>query len=292
MKRERAATMRRVLPWWYRALCEARWRVTPPHVWARRAARHRWVFVTGMNRSGKTTLSTLLAHHPLISVVPNASSMSSALPNALTEGCPHVWTERLHRFRLTEADLGRVDPSRLIFDWLSFHGQPRRVLVVESDLAAVQMRWLQGVFPDSRFIALVRNGYAVAEGIRLKEGYALERCARQWELANEILLRDAPQVRSFRAVAYEELVERPQPVVEQIADVAGVDPAPLWPVLRSGWRLGNTDRRLSALRNANHDLIGRLSPSEVDEVTRVAAPMLAHFGYRPPPTWTTREEGA
>jgi hypothetical protein len=58
---------------------------------------------------------------------------------------------------------------RLLFDWLEALGTPLSPRILEKTTAnAVRMRWLHQAFPRSAFIGVVRNGYAVAEGIRRK----------------------------------------------------------------------------------------------------------------------------
>jgi len=275
----RTRAMRKVLPRWYRALCEVRWHATTRRAVDRAARRHRWIFVSGVNRSGKTTLTNLFANHPRVTVVPNASNMSAALPNSISEGCPHVWMERRARFRLTEDDVPRVDHRRLVFDWLTFRWRPGPVIVVESDLPAVQTRWLQAVLPTARFIGMVRNGYAVAQGLRLKEGFSIERCARQWSHATELMLDDAAVLRHFLLVTYEEFTAAPLATAARIAAFIGIDVEPVQPFIASGWRLGNDDRVGSALRNANAELIGALSAEDRTTVRRVAGRTLERLSY-------------
>ena len=235
----------------------------------------------GCNRSGKTTLANLLGQHPEVTVIPNANSHTRAVPSSEREGCPHVWTEKLERFRLTESD-SRRPAARLAFDWLRYDPSPRPVMVVESDIPAVQMRWLQEVFPHACFIGMVRNGYAVAEGLRLKEGYAIERCARQWSLANYVMLADTKFVPAFRLVRYEDFVHWPRETALELADFVGLDAAPLVQATEQGWRLGNTDSAPSRLYDANGELIERLAPAEVDAVTTAAFDMLERLDYLDP----------
>ena len=263
------------------AKLEALWAITSKTAWLDRARQHRWVFVAGCNRSGKTSLANLLRNHPSVTVIGNANSHTNALPSSESEACSHIWTEKLERFRLIEGD----DPAptaRLAFDWLHHARRARPLIVLESDLPAIQMRWLQQVFPDTRFIGVVRNGYAVAEGIRMKEGYPIDRCARQWSVANSVMLRDATLVRHFMLVKYETFVAEPMKVAGDVARFIGIDAAPLKPFAVNGWRLGNTDRQPSVLRDDNSTLLARLTPSEIGLIATNARDMLDRLGYEAP----------
>ncbi len=263
-----------------RLTLHALWCASHKSRWLKVAARHDWVFVGGCNRSGKTTLSNLFRSHPEVSVIPNANMHTKALPESTHEGCPHIWAEKLDQFRLTERDSTGPAP-RLAFDWLHYHRQPRRVIMIESDLSAVQMRWLQVVFPNARMIAMVRNGYAVAEALRLKEGYAIDRCARQWRVATMTMLADLPAIQRHKVVTYEAFTGDPQGVTEDICEFIGVDPSPLAQCLQSGWRLGNADLHASLLRNDNAELLGRLTRDEALAIQNAAGELLVRFGYLP-----------
>jgi hypothetical protein len=166
-----------------------------------------------------------------------------------------------------------------MFDWLHYVGRPRSVIVLESDLPAIQMRWLQEAFPDTRFIGVVRNGYAVAQGLRLKEGYTIDRCARHWNVANTVMLRDAPYIRRFMLVRYENFVTDPMTVARDVASFIGIDPAPVYPRILSGWRLGNTDLQPSLLHDGNPALFAQLTPNDISTITTNARDMLTELGY-------------
>ena len=74
---------------------------------------------------------------------------------------------------------------------------------------------------------MVRNGYAVAEGIRIKEGYPIERCARHWAIANRVMLDDAEYVRNFKLLRYEEFTQGPSALVRELARWIGLDGPPV-----------------------------------------------------------------
>ncbi len=257
------------------------WRTTSGQRWLERARSHEWVFVAGCNRSGKTTLANLIGQHLDVSVIPNANTHTRALPESTREGCPHVWVEKLERFRLTETD-DRTPMTRLAFDWLCYHRNPRRMLVLESDIPAIQMRWLQEVFPGAALVGVVRNGFSVAEGLRRKEGYSIDRCARQWATSTRIMLEDAPRLHRFHLVRYEDLVARPIEVVNSLCHFLGLDPDSLIPFIERGWRMGNTDRHVSILRDGNAELIRSLSRDDIARIAENASGMLVTLGYSVP----------
>lgn len=135
-----------------------------------------------------------------------------ALARAARRGHERVWSEFLDDLRMsTKDDLSRA--PCLLHDWMREFSVPIRETIVEKTTAnAVRMPWLQKVFHRSCFIALVRNGYAVTEGIRRKGLKSVERGARHWNVVNKIMMEDAQDINNFLLLHYEDLVNKPNDV--------------------------------------------------------------------------------
>ncbi|MGH7446570.1 MAG: sulfotransferase family protein, partial [Longimicrobiales bacterium] len=189
------------------------------------------------------------------------------------------WVLREDLFRLNEGDPG-PDAVRLQREWLMRLDRNRRVFLEKSPPNAARTRWLQAHFQDAHFIAIVRNGYAVAEGIRrkaeprhLRHGWPLDLCARQWARSCEVLLEDAAHLRRVLWVRYENLAERPAEEFGRILTFLGLDGSI---DLERSW---NVHEQNSEIRNMNDASIERLTADERSIVTREAESMLRHFGY-------------
>jgi hypothetical protein len=169
-----------------------------------------------------------------------------------------------------------VTALRMQRQWgASFNDARRPVLLVKSPTDAARLRWLDRHFPNACFVAIVRDGYAVAEGIRRKTGHELAWAARQWARSNEIMLADLPATARHLLVTYEELAERPQETLARIhrfLDLA-FDPHPL---LAREWRV---HERNSVIRNLNAESHARLSTRERRAVEREAGGLLRRLGY-------------
>lgn len=249
--------------------------------WGAGAARRPWVFVLGCNNSGTTLLYEMLGCHPSITLLPHEGQyLTRLLPLPGGAGCPRVWTERLDIFRMTEQD-DRVDADRLAYDWLSQAEHPRRRLIAEkSPPDTIRSRWLQKVFPESSFIAIVRSGYAVAEGIHRRQGYDLQRCARHWGLANRIMIEDAERLSRFLLVKYEDLLADVPAVAKTLGAFLGLDPSPLLAFRDMELTVHNMDNAISKLIDYNARSLANLSADDLDAIEQEAAPMLERFGYQ------------
>lgn len=245
-----------------------------------------WAFIVGCYNSGTELLVKLLGSHPDVARLPDEGQfLTDQLPQPHAEGLPRMWVLREDLFRLTEEDVG-PDVIRLKKEWISRLDRSRPVFLEKSPPNAARTRWLQRHFTNARFIAIVRNGYAVAEGIRRKarlthcpEGWPLELCARQWARHHEVLLEDAPSLDYLQWIRYEDLTEDPGTVLEQILKFLCVDDGGETAIDRA--RSWSVHERSEPIRNMNAESIGRLSQEEIEIVTRVAGPMIEHFGYEP-----------
>jgi hypothetical protein len=193
-----------------------------------------------------------------------------------------MWVLREDLFRLDESQPG-PDVARLKKEWLMRLDRSRPLLLEKSPPNAARTRWLQRHFENAHFIAIVRNGYAVAEGIRRKAephhlsgGWPIELCARQWNRSNEVLLEDAAHLERVHWVRYEDLAADPAGELGRLLPFLGLGSEDIGIDLDRPW---DVHERAESIRDMNAESIGRLTPGELEAVTREAEPMLRHFGY-------------
>ena len=236
----------------------------------------RWVFIVGCYNSGTTLLHRILAMHPDVGTLPGEGQFfTDVLPAPRDLGLPRLWALQPQRFRLTEESRG-IDVERLKRQWgARFNDLARPVLAEKSPTNAARTRWLQEHFEDTHFVGLVRNGYAVAEGIRRREGHDIRAAARQWRVCNEIMQEDFARLRRARIVRYESLAADPNTEVEALQQFAGLarDTRSFDAV-----RLRIHDQS-SPIRNMNGPSIASLTPEDRDVVRAEAGEMLDLFGY-------------
>lgn len=248
-------------------------------------APEKWVFIVGCYNSGTELLMNVLGTHPRISSLPvEGQFLTDQFESDYELGLPRMWVLREDFFRLTEADEG-PDLVRLKKEWLMRLDRSRPVFVEKSPANSARTRWLQANFENAHFVAIVRNGYAVAEGIRRKseprhrqDGWPLELCARQWARSNEILLEDAPHLDNLLWTRYEDLADDPERELTRILDFLGLEArgSGVGIDLDRPWDI---HEREEPIRNMNDGSIGRLSEEDIEIITREARPMLEHFGY-------------
>lgn len=242
----------------------------------------KWVFVVGCYNSGTTLLSKILSNHNNISGLPTEGQfLTDQFEADYRLGLPRMWVLREDLFRLTENDIG-PDVIRIKKEWGMRLDCSKPILLEKSPPNAARTRWLQKHFENSYFIGIIRNGYAVSEGIHRKaephhlvKGWPIEVCAYQWRRSNEILEEDSKHLRHFMWVRYEDFTENPLRELHkmlsflEVSNASGMDVEKTWSV----------HERSQSIKNLNEESIIRLSTDNIKIINKIADKTLAYFEY-------------
>lgn len=255
---------------------------------------YRWCFVVGCNNSGTSLLHSILGRTGQVSTFElEGQRYTRTLQRAARKGHERVWTEFLDELRLTESDAIDCRP-RLLHDWLRELEPPLEHVIVEKTTAnAVRMRWLQKAFPDSVFVAMVRNGYAVCEGIYRKGERDMRRAARHWNLANRIMVDDGGCLERFTLLSYEELVQQPEATAERLGALLGIDAGNVRNAMAGEFSFATVKGKGNqGMENLNAAGIARLAPGDFDVINAEASEMLSRLGYGVMEAPVSRRAGA
>ena len=156
------------------------------------------------------------------------------------------------------------------------------VLLEKSPPNSAKTRWLQKHFENAHFVGIVRNPYAVSEGITRKadpkhliNSWPIEMSAYQWMRSNQILQQDAEYLKRFMWIKYEDLAEDTVGALNKITEFVGVEGFDNFEAGRH-WSI---HERNEHVRNMNAESIKRLTPEQIETITRVAGEMINAFGY-------------
>ncbi len=259
--------LKRSLSW------HVRWKKHYQQNWQKIAAKYQWCFIVGCNNSGTTLMQDLLEQTLPVSTMPHEGQRyTNVLQRGSRRSHERVWTEFIDDLQMSEHDSFSCAP-RLLHDWMSEYRSPRETILIEkTTVNAVRMRWLQQVFPNSYFIGMVRNGYAVAEGIHRKGNKDYVRGSKHWAKVNETMLEDSKYVSNFMVMKYEDLVSEPYLALEKLVKFLGFENA----VLKSE---GNLASILTGIQNMNPESTNRINEDESKIIEENALNMLNYFNY-------------
>jgi hypothetical protein len=240
----------------------------------------KWVFIVGCYNSGTTLLHKLLAAHPDIGSMANEGQFYTdqlVLPRSV--GLYRLWAIKPEQFYLDENSQTDINVNSLKRQWgAQFNDPTRLVLLEKSPTNAARTRWLQKQFENAHFIGIVRNGYAVAEGIHRKGHHPLDVAAKQWACSNEIMLRDFELLNNQLLIRYEDLVTSPNQTFQKMLAFLGLSKYGLENIVEHNWSI---HKEVSPIIDMNHRSLTALSKSERDIIRLTAGDMLSRLGYDP-----------
>lgn len=255
------------------------------------ASPQKWVFVIGCYNSGTTLLSTILSKHPEIASLPTEGAfLTDGMKTPESCGWVRMWhkcLDQIEQDENTAADLA----TRIKRQWGFWYDGSKPIFLEKSISNAARIKFLEKHFQPAYFIYIVRNGYAVAEGIRRKsdlkkwatpvsgDKYPLELCAEQWLESDQYVSSNATDFKHFMTVKYEDLAENTDQVVAEVCQFIGIASEPL---LDIGQQTLDVTGYSSTVKNMNASSLKRLNAEDVQTIQRVAGERLTAWGYDAP----------
>ncbi len=248
------------------------------------ATGHRMVFVAGLHRSGTSPTARLLSAHPQVSGITASGAtedegqhLQDVYPAARTFGGAgkFAFSPASH---LTEASplATPANADRLFASWAPYWDLTRPVLVEKSPPNLVMTRFLQALYPDARFVVVVRHPVVVALSTSKWSGFTpLRTLVEHWVTAHEIFLADAAHLRRVHVVTYERLVSDPGGTLDAVGAFLGLDgPIPRESV--DAARSNSYVQRWAELQASRNPLHRRA----LSRMRRELGDRVERFGYR------------
>jgi len=237
----------------------------------------KWVFIVGCYNSGTTLLHNVLAALPNVAQLPREGQYcTDQLLVPSTAGLVRSWALHPELFTLDAAAKSPPDIDRLQRHWCSMMSPPGAGIYLEKSIPnAARIPWLNARFPNASFIAIVRNGYVVAEGIRRKADRSLAQGARQWAVSNDIMLQDLKSVERAHVITYEDFTESPEQVMGTLLSFLEL-PASQNMMQGKEWTIHGVQ---SSIKNMNQASLQRLSTGDKKIIEGEAGELLDHLGY-------------
>ncbi len=251
-------------------------------------------FILGVARSGTSILGELLAVHPKTFYIFEAHSVWEL--GGMGQNESH---------RLAEVD---ATPELMvkIRAWFKYKSIPDRLILEKSPRNTLRVPYVHSIFPEGRFIHIIRDGRDVAcslvpgcggdKWLHLKppswqklfvQYQGAVRCALVWQESIRIALDDLAQVNHLQ-VKYEDLVQTPREVAEKMLSFLGLDNNPAVYDFCEKIQDATTAPHHARVQNqwfrADHKVrIGRyrenLSDGELRTINQLVGPTLQKLGY-------------
>ncbi len=253
--------------------------------------RNQHLFILCTNNGGSTLLAKIL------SACRNVISLDSPLqeghlvkgiekylPTPAIHKCVAVWTEKAYVFE----DNRQYRWKRIKYMWTKswqnnskYRTANPRLLFEKSPPNLLRASLLEKVFSDSYFIIMVRNPYAVAEGIRRRNKHSLDRCIKHWISASEKQIENIKTLKNQTWFTYEQLCEDPQSIKKQLIEfIPKLDDLDMNRSVKVHSIQGTIE---SGIKNYNAEQISKLSTDDISLINSYLEKhqdVLHYFGYQ------------
>lgn len=250
----------------------------------------RLVFVGGLHRSGTTPLARTMGQHPQISGLTGTGvkedegqHLQSVYPKAKTYGGAGRFAMD-PRSHLTEASplATPENAETLVREWSPYWDLDRQLLLEKSPPNLVMGRFLQALFPDSAYVAVIRHPVVVAlsthkwrrlaaRNVRMHTTYY--QLVEHWLAAHETFLADLPHLRRVHVLRYENLVADPAAELAPVTELLGLS-SPLDSGSLRATHSGRYEEQWAAMRRS-----GPLSRRNRSSIERDFSEAIARWGY-------------
>ena len=182
------------------------------------------IFICGLHRSGTSLLHDIVRSHPQISGFHNTGApedegqhLQSVYEPASSYGGPGRFAFDSGSRMDESHPLATSVNAKIIFEqWRPYFDMSCEHLVEKSPPNIIRTRFLQKLFPNSKFIFILRHPLAVSYATQKWSGTSIYLLLEHYLLAHEIMIGDIQALKSLHLLKYEALVAVPQQVVDGI----------------------------------------------------------------------------
>ncbi|WP_029032975.1 sulfotransferase family protein [Salinimicrobium terrae] len=249
---------------------------------------HQWIFIIGCYNSGTTLLDQILSAHSKVSGLPDEGVMlTDQLPRPEDFNWRRMWwkcEEEIDNYTFENQPNSRTIKNH----WSHFYDLTKPYLVEKSISNIYRLAFFDKEFQPAYFVHIVRNGYAVAEGIQRKvnimknnpffaqKKYPIEYCAMQWVKSLQKVEEKKANLSNFLEIKYEDFTANPKKVVNEIYDFVGLEHVEDDFFKRSF----KVHEKENLITNMNVNSFKRLAKEDIRIINKIAGEYLEKYNYK------------
>jgi Sulfotransferase family len=196
---------------------------------------HQFIFLAGLHRSGTSLLHEILREHPQISGISGTDAPENEGQHLQTVYKPGIAFGGPGKFAFDPAShmdehhaLATPENAQALFEqWQPYFDLSRRHLIEKSPPTLVRTRFFQKLYPNSKFIVILRHPIAVSYATQKWAGTTIRELLDHSLLAYEKFLADMPKLHAVYVLRYEDFVQKPQQTLDAIYNFLELESVPI-----------------------------------------------------------------
>ena len=185
-----------------------------------------FIFIAGHHRSGTSLLHEIIREHPRISGFSNTGApedegqhLQSVYKPARAFGGPGKYIFNKNSYMNENHSLATPQSAEQLLEQWEIHYNTECTHYVEkSPPNLVRTRFLQKLFPNSKFVCILRHPLAVSYATQKWAKTPIETLIEHTLIGYEILFKDIKHLNNAYVLRYEDFAKNPQDEIDQIYD--------------------------------------------------------------------------
>jgi hypothetical protein len=233
----------------------------------------KFIFLAGHHRSGTSLLHEIIREHPSISGLSDTGvpedegqHLQTVFEPANAFGGPGKYIFHPKSYMDENHALATSHSAEMIMQqWGKYFDQAGEHYIEKSPPNLIRTRFLQKLFPNSRFVVILRHPLAVSYATRKWSGTSIKSLLEHSLLGYEIFMKDMEYLRHVYVLRYEEFVANPQTEVDKIFGFLGLRSSPIKQVVNA---------------SANEKYLSMWESSRTRWINRILLPVDIHLETR------------
>jgi len=226
-------------------------------------------FIAGLHRSGTSVLARSLGEHTQVSGFQNTGViedegqfLQSVYPAAREFGGPGRFGFDPRSHLDETSDLATSENAvRMFREWRDYWDTNKTVLLEKSPPNLLKTRFLQRVFPDTKFVVILRHPIATSLATQNWSRTTLESLIEHWLICHERFMLDRKLLQHCEMLRYESFVSHPEVTLQNVQRFLQLPIEPLGTEVSSGhneryfnaWSIAAQDPKLGEMIAACQD---------------------------------------
>jgi hypothetical protein len=194
-----------------------------------------FIFLAGHHRSGTSLLHEIIREHPLVSGFSRTGApedegqhLQRVYEPAKTYGGPGKYIFNPNSYMNEHHALATEQSAKAILEQWEKHYDTKCAYYIEkSPPNIIRTRFLQKLYPNSKFVIILRHPLAIAYAIQKWSKTPIKSLIEHTLIGYEIFIKDMPHLNNVYIFRYEDFVANPQEEINKIYYFLNLEPIPM-----------------------------------------------------------------